>query len=247
MSGAERIGSQFVRDLRWSLRSWVAAPWFVLVAAGVWGACAGIDLKLPILSVPVTLVVAGFYGTEWVFYFRRLAGRDLLPHEVPREVWGYIGRFVRLGLIVFMPMLVILLATFVATDRAMPAGGHAASVALEDRFRVIFIAYEVFVDVLLTFVSPALVYSTTSAREAITSGLSRLRRTLPSSALYALTPGLSLSLVAFVIPRSALGAGGTIGLAIAGGVLGLAFKGAIAPYYLRSLTAVERKAGLADP
>jgi hypothetical protein len=225
----------------------VAAPWFVLVAAGVWGAGTAIDLRLPILSILVALTLAGFYGTEWVFYFRRLTGRDLLPHEVPREVWGYIGRFVRLGLIVFVPMFVIGVVTAVATVHGTPAGDPAARVAVEDRWRVIFISYELIVDVLLTFVSPALVYSTTSAREALAAGISRLRRTLPSSALYALTPGLSLSLVAFVLPRSALGDGGTIGLAVGGGLLGLAFKGAIAPFYLRSLSDSERKAGLADP
>jgi hypothetical protein len=218
-----------------------------VLAAAFWAATVAVDRAIPLLSIPIALVIVGFYGTQWLFYFRMLTDRELHVLELPGVTLRFVGRFVRLGIIVVGPLILFGIVIALAESHGATSAGHSHHLTLSTPVRATLVLYELIIDMLLTFVSPSLVYATTSAREALRLGLGRLRTTWPSSAWYMLTPGLTLSLVAFVLPQSAIGTGGALGIAVGGGLLGLAFKGAIASFYLRSLSRTERRAGGADP
>jgi len=86
-------------------------------------------------------------------------------------------------------------------------------------------------DFALTFVTPALAYTTRSALRAMGIGVAMIRQTWPRSALYVLCPPLALNLLHMIHPFS----GRTVGLAISSVlvVVSLLAKGAIAAFYLR--------------
>ncbi len=83
----------------------------------------------------------------------------------------------------------------------------------------------------LTFVTPALAFTTRSAWRALGIGLAMIRQTWPRSALYVLCPPLALSVMNYIFPS-----GGVVFHFILTAVLtlvGLVAKGAIAVFYLR--------------
>src|SRR5207245_11755367 len=85
----------------------------------------------------------------------------------------------------------------------------------------------------LTFVTPALALSVHSWKEALRRGTRTLRETWPSSALYALTPGIALFAVSALAPRPADGTFDIALVAAAGAVLALWCKGAVVAFYVR--------------
>ena len=86
-------------------------------------------------------------------------------------------------------------------------------------------------DLALTFVTYALVFTTRSARQALRIGLAMIRQTWPRSGLYLLCPPLALNLLNSIYPTQILVVNvvTTAGL----GLLALLAKGAIAALYLR--------------
>jgi hypothetical protein len=83
----------------------------------------------------------------------------------------------------------------------------------------------------MTFVTPALAYSTRSVAGAFDIGFGMIRRTWPRSALYLLCPPLALNVLNAVFPLG--GSLGELVVAPAIVVTGLVAKGAIAAFYLR--------------
>lgn len=231
-----------LRDLGWTLRAWGDAPWFVvfvIIALSIGVVCA---VTLPLLGTAYEFLYAGFLGAEWLFYLRKLTGRALAFYEVPAVAVRFVGRFVTLGLMTFGPLCLLLLLLVVLAHH------DATSVTvLSGRIRALIIAYEYLADIMLTFVPAALVFSSDTATGAVRFGLHYLRRTWPSCAVYAFTPGLTLSLIAFVLPPGGLGKAAIAGISITAGVVGFAFKGAIASFYVRNLSPADRRYGTADP
>jgi hypothetical protein len=86
-------------------------------------------------------------------------------------------------------------------------------------------------DLALTFVTSALVFTTRSARQALRIGLAMIRQTWPRSGLYLLCPPLALNMLNSIYPTEILVVNvvTTAGL----GLLALLTKGAIAAFYLR--------------
>jgi hypothetical protein len=86
-------------------------------------------------------------------------------------------------------------------------------------------------DLALTFVTSALVFTTRSARQALRIGLAMIRQTWPRSGLYLLCPPLALNMLNSIYPTEILVVNvvTTAGL----GLLALLAKGAIAAFYLR--------------
>jgi hypothetical protein len=95
-------------------------------------------------------------------------------------------------------------------------------------------------DALLTFVVPALVYSTDSALAAFAAGVRFVGFAWPGSMLYVLMPGLTMRVISSILPSSDTpGAVDTL-VAVMSGLLAFATRGIVAPFYLRHL---ERVAG----
>lgn len=88
-------------------------------------------------------------------------------------------------------------------------------------------------DVALTFVTPALTFTTSSARNALSIGLAMLRTHWPKAAPYALTPALVVIFGAQTLFAPVVGQGGALVATALSGLLALAIKGATVAFYLR--------------
>jgi hypothetical protein len=229
-------------DLRWSVRVWSGAKWFVALTAAVWAFLA-MSFKVPGLDLLAYPVYLGFLGTQRIFYLRMYRGLNLEPREILPLMWKFLGRFLVLELLFVGPLVVVGIIIGIAI-RATHGGQtiHISNTSiLAVAIPVTFIG-----DFAFTFVVPALCLSTRSATEAVGIGLRMIRTTWPSSAWYLLTPGLTVSVLAIVFPHSGLGAVGVVVWVAATGVLGLAFKGAVVPFYLRLHPEVENDGATGD-
>src|SRR3989442_10207954 len=65
-------------------------------------------------------------------------------------------------------------------------------------------AVAIAMDFALTFVTPALAFTTRSAWRALGIGLAMIRQTWPRSALYVLCPPLALSVMNYIFPSGGL-------------------------------------------
>ncbi len=178
-----------------------------------------------IIGLPFEILLAGFLGTQRVWFARLYRGDKLRGREVWPMLWSFIGRFVALGFLIAVcpyPSLVVLTLCCFALDVSL-----RTIVAIN-------IAYGLFRrSRALTFVVPALALTTHSVRAALGIGLRMIRETWPRCAWYVFTPGLTLVIVAQVFrPASQRYIITTVTLAMTS-VLALWFKGAIVAFYLR--------------
>ena len=224
MTALRDIGDpSFACDLKWSARALRRAPLLVslTVVLAVPYALAGAAL---FLLLPAYVLQAGFAGTQRV-WFARLDDRDTLETG---EIWpmtrAFIGRFVVLGLEVFAGTLVPVALVSIALVR----GGAPIDIVI-----VLDVVATVLVDVLLTFVVPALALTTSSVNEAWRIGLRMIRRTWPKSAWYVCAPGLTIVLAARAFDRGAVDPWAHVTVSVITAVVALWFKGAIVAFYVR--------------
>ena len=86
-------------------------------------------------------------------------------------------------------------------------------------------------DFALTFVTPALAFTTRSVWKALGIGLRMIRQTWPRSGLYVLCPPLAVNFVNVVFPMHQIGL--RLSVAAVATLLGLIAKGATAAFYVR--------------
>lgn len=225
----------FVRDLRWGVRSWATEPSVPIIVAIVFAGVA-YSLYIPLIVLwlvsPLRLAAVGFYAVPWAFYLRASEGSTLPWYQMFPIVARYLLRFLRLGLLVLACIVVPLVALYFAFAARAARSGHPLS-HVPTWYTVAAVVISFAIDAALTFATPALVYSTDSALEALGSGFRFMRSTWPSSAFYVFTPGITLSLIGLLLPESVAGVGEKVAIAAVGAVIGFAFKGAIAAFYLR--------------
>ena len=236
----DRSSRRLVDDVGQALAVWREQPALPVMSAlyGVLTAlsASGGALWLSIFSY-VLLAFIGWVGVERLWYLRAFTGRQMTPGEALRWSLRYFGRFFRLFLLGFMAMVPIMaVPMFVVisrTDQALHPGGDAR---LRLALFLYFAAVALVVDFALTFVTPALVYSTDSAIDAVRIGFRLLRATWPHAAPYVVLPPLA---VAFLM-RGPAGAIGLLGDAIIvlSALLTLLARGTICAYYLRIMTPV---------
>ena len=238
---------EFAGDLRATLAVWRRSPWLPIISAFVGGGSvpASMDgvgpssapaadpasalgplsaLAPPLVAVVFVAILAlalfslGWSGSERLVYARSWGGDPISPGEAARAAWGYVGRFLRLGLVIFIPFAIAsLVLSLVAGDVVGPS-------------LVIFVLF-----VVLTFAGPALVYDEDRATAALRFGWRLLRRQGRRAVWYAVVPPLVLAVLYRVAALE-----NPVGWATytVNGVVALAFKGAIASAYLR-ITASE--------
>jgi hypothetical protein len=219
----------FLADLRWAVRSWRTGLWFVgfvfflaCVSSISFGHAASI-----VLGLVVELFYIGFSGTQRIWYLRRLRGETFEQREVWSLTRSYFGRFVRLGLLCSIPLMTATII-WLAVQRPTVSHGKATTIPT-----AVFVAVGVLMDIGLTFVVPALAFSTDSAVDALRRGVQMIKATWPSSAWYVIAPGLTLSFSSLVVSTHALGGLARPVLGIIGGMLAFLLRGAVVPFYLR--------------
>lgn len=229
----------FGDDLRASLRAWQQSPALVVLTLALTAAPLAISsIGLgsgwsAVITLAVIVATVGFNGTQRVWYLRVFAGDRFELREVLPFTGAFWTRFFVLGLYMAITSVVLMTAVSAVADFGLATFVACLSVAFV-------------LDVVLTFVTPALAFSTRSVGEAIGIGVGTLRESWSDVHWYALAPGI----VGVVIPllRSAVDLDDLTVLVIVAvsTLLALAFKGAAARWYLRENPEIGRDGAAFD-
>ncbi|MEA2647072.1 MAG: hypothetical protein QOE92_2155 [Chloroflexota bacterium] len=228
-----------ISDLRLAVGALAADPRLPLLTLLLYGLWAipyllvgtGGSSYLAFVSIPVLLFMTGFYGTQRIWYLRVFRGQHLGAREVWTTSWAMFRRFAIVGIVVGLPYIAI---AAVAGLLIGATGGRADNGLGATSILVIGVAWALVVDFLLTFVAPALAYTTRTPERAMRIGWRMIKSTWPRSALYVFLPPLAFQL-ACQLPRETGSPTQLIllGATLATAMINLVAKGAIAAFYLR--------------
>lgn len=232
-------------DLVWSAKAIASAPALLALTVALTllsEAAARIPVAGGLVAIALSLFVAGFTGTLRVWFLRIARHRSFGSAEFWHLTGAFMGRFIVLGLVVLVPLGVLAgigvgiwlheEAFHITTNPLTGAPKVPTSYTIV--VAVVVLTMTLVTDVILTFVVPALSFTTRSTRRGLRLGFRLLRRTWPQCAWYVFAPGLTFGLLAVVIPQRVLGYGPDILVGLVGATVGLWFRGAIAALYLRS-------------
>lgn len=181
------------------------------------------------ISLAIGFLFAGWAGTERMWYLRTFRQKDISANEQWRFTWAFVGRYFRLDLLVTM---VSIPASTLIVLWGANQGGRVG-------FRLAGAVVPLTIGFMLTFVKPALAYSTKRVRTALREGVGMIGAHWPASAWYVLVPPLAIGLFARLAPLrlvpSVLGTDtwGRLVLVAIGALLTLWFNGATDAFYLR--------------
>lgn len=237
--GAWRI---FAQDLIRALGAWRDAPFLPVASVLITLGSSAVERATTTASAPlmvgsvilVSVVIAGWFGTERIWYLRVYRGKRIHLVELFPLTGAFAFRFAKLGLLIFGPLSIVFTVMTFWLARSSFVGHQPLSIESVANTMVLvsFLVY-VPIDVFLTFVTPALAYSTRGVLKALGIGWRMLRDEWPKSAGYALVPPLAVLISLQTLPESALGRIGSLMLSGAAVLLNLWFKGATAAFYLR--------------
>ena len=223
--------SDFRADLTRALDVWREQPalplmttaYAALTALGAAGSVASN------LGGIVAFVFLGWVGAERLWYLRAFTGRRLTVGHALKSALHYWGRFFVLGLFASLFILPLTLLALPAMMHADKGADGRAEIGLW--VLVYFAVTTLIFDFALTFATPAIVYTTRNAKDALVIGLTLLRRSWPATVPYVLLPPLAVLL----LTRVSDGPLGWVGAVIyvAASLVNLLAKGATAAYYLR--------------
>ena len=190
-------------------------------------------------AAAATLVLFGawvvFGGVQRWWLSELLAGRRVATGEFPPIFRSMLWRFLILALWVATPAVIAVVTYVVVYFVQHPHVLNERSPKVPNPSTAFVITLSVgtavIVDILLTFVMPALALSTRSVRNAMQLGIRMIAQTWPTSAWYVLAPGVTLLAALCYVPIPDIAC--TILLAAAG-VLSLWIKGATVGFYQRS-------------
>lgn len=214
-------------DLAQSAAALSAQPLLVAITLGLLLVPLLLSGPIAILALPFALFEVGFVGTQRIWFLRAFRGQPFRTDEIWSLSVRFFGRMFVLGVVTS------LLAALVVFPVVFVTQVPGRLVALPMSFVMAGAVVTLLVDVALTFVVPALAYTTRSVREAFRIGFGTIRETWPRSALYLLTPGIAATLPALLLGPDSFSLIGRVTLGLVGAMLALWFKGAIAAYYLR--------------
>ena len=232
--------SLYWNDLRWCLSALKAAPLLFVLSFGYW-VVADVAPHVFLPSVPSLVVLlvllvsvfwAGFVGVQRV-WFLRLSRDQVLPKDMIFPVTAsFMGRFILLGLLMSIPWAVVsaVAAPFILSHVTANGTRHVPLVV----FLLPTMITTLVLDVLLTFVTPALALSTSSVIQSLRLGIRMIGATWPSCAWYVIAPGLTLTALAGLLPNSWAGWWTPVVVGAVSTFLGLWFKGATVGFYVRA-------------
>lgn len=231
--------AEFRADAAVAVSVWKSAPYLVIVAlvlrsyppltffegpapqrtpANYDVSDGGLALLFIVLAVIMFLLTAGWSGAERLVYAWKWAGIDADFRRAVSAAWGFVGRFLVLGLVLLIPLIVTGLILSAVFEPPMTA---ALSSFL--------------VGVVLTFVIPALSYDEERPTVALRVGLRMLRIEGRRAVWYAVIGPAVLGLM--VLLEQAVPAFRWVSWIVVA-LVALALRGATAAAYLR-LTRAE--------
>lgn len=168
-------------------------------------------------------------GAERIWYLRLFRGEKITARELWRMTWAFFGRFAVLGLLFAIAWSPVLILGFRSHANDPDSAEKIFSTpAMWAASALLTIA----IDFALTFVTPALAFSTRSVRGALRLGFRMLRQHWPRTAWYALVPPLAVVMMLRITEPTSVGVSG-IAVSTGSALLNLWFKGATAAFYLR--------------
>jgi hypothetical protein len=234
---------EFRKDLSASFKAWRAAPLLPLISVSLL-----LTTHIPNpwwwVPLPALLFSVGWVGSERIWYLRIYRNERITPRELWRMTWAFFWRFVRLGLlamIVWSPVL------FLAIRHIVNEPENAEKTFSTPTLWIASAILTVVIDFALTFVTPALAFSTRSVREAVRLGFRMLRDYWPRTAWYALVPPLAVLIMFRVAEPSALSLSARVAVSAGSTLLNLWFKGATAAFYLRRVEVESQGAAFVQP
>jgi hypothetical protein len=213
----------FFADLRTALAAWRRSPWMPVagVVLSLWQDLPyrfiDSDGLLFLVTLPALIVSAAWPGVERLWYLRAFRGERLRIRETRRFVGAYFWRYAILGLAVAVPFAVAFAVLLLLGPATWRIG-----------LLVIAIAF----DIALTFVTPALAFTTRRVRVALRVGFDMIRDEWPRCMWYVLAPPLAVAMLS-QLGGPERGTDLRMVITVAIPLLGLACKGAIAAFYLR--------------
>lgn len=237
----EGTWAEFRADVRTAVSAWKSVPWLVIIGVLLYGpgsiaATSDPTFAMPsgtwvplVATVVVLLLVAlfvftlGWSGAERLTYAWVWSGSEVRFGTAASAVWGFVGRFFVLAVLLFVPVVV---CSLVMDAVAGPVVGTAVSSLL--------------VGLVLTFVTPVLAYDEERATRALGRGLRMLGSHGRRAFWYALMGPAVLS-VLLVLGETTPWV--DVMCWVLGGVAAAALRGATAAAYLR----LTRPAGITGP
>ena len=216
-----RKNASFLADAAWSVRVWRSHPRLPLLTLLILGAWSLVPATgaFGLLGLALTLVAAGWAGTQRIWYLRAFRGKEMTSSELIDYTLIFMWRFLKLGLVTTLALLPPAIAFYNAETTL---------------WFLVMVAVSLVVDLLLTFVTPALTYSTRKVFPAIGIGFKMIVREWPRCLWYALVPPFAALFVARGVTVTGTGLTTTaVVITLVSVLLGLVFKGATAAYYLR--------------
>jgi hypothetical protein len=201
---------------------------------------------LGVLVAVVVVVLLGWPGTQRLWFLRAASDRSMAVGEALRVTLRYFGRFFVLGLLVFAVSAVVFVPLVVSTVSHMERGADGSVTTPNPGLGYLIAGALVMLvlDVLLTFVTPALVFTSHHVGTALRVGLKLLRLTWPHTALYVMVPPLAAVLVSLY---SDLSPAVSVPLVAASTLVNLVVKGATAAVYQRVMPSVGVDGALVLP
>jgi hypothetical protein len=180
---------------------------------------------MTLIGVALVLVTVGFYGAQRFWLDAAFRGQPFSVGDAALQTRRCFGRLAALGLAVTLAALPVVLVA---------AAINAASTIVA---RVIYLALTYAIDVILTFVVPALALSTTSVRKAFAIRRRIVDTTGRESIWYRFAPGIALLGLVYLLPDTTSFAVLSVTLSMLTALIALWFKGAILAFYLRAVPA----------
>ena len=230
--------AQFLDDVGRTLRAWRRAPLLPLTTlALVVLTASGGGRGIPgALSGLVAFLFLGWVGVQRLWYLRLWTGRTLTLAEAWRANLRCFGRFFVLALATGAVGAVAAIPLAVPFYRAAAIDADGATTFVD--LPLWATTYSVLIGVvgyaLLTFVTPAIVYSSKRVRDAVPIGLRLLKVSWPRTALYVLVPAIGAVLPGLLTGRVLLERPGLPELLLSALALAVG-RGAVAAYYLRTV------------
>jgi hypothetical protein len=230
-----RTGDRFVDDVKSSVAAWRHAPLLPIVAALlVVIELPSYDVWTPAVILPIGFFAIGWLGTQLIWYQRAFDGRGSNPRELIPLTWGFVARYFWLVGLASIPIFVVFIPL------AITKVFTADSLRSPDS-RIGLFAYVAVVQMVGTFMVPALAFSTRKVTRAIPVGLRMIAQGWPGNWRYVVVPGFiaaALGGVYWLVPSPVRPA-----LDILTTLISLVFAGAIARYYLRTKTRESHDSG----
>lgn len=220
--------STFLSDVGKTFGVWRRFPVLPVISLGLYLLPVLLRGWIALAALPIAVLAIGWYGTERMFYLRGFRDKGLEAREAFRFTRAFVGRYFWLGIISMVPLVPVYIAVAAIWDVPFGAQGGTEWAAVAANMIALIVW-----DVALTFVTPALAYSTPEVGEALSRGIKMLREGWPGTAWYALVPPLAFVTLTYIRPAEPGWDPVLWGMGALATMINLLAKGAVAAFYLR--------------